>query len=474
MGSWQQGGGCFRTGLGRHKCKDTLAFCRPRKLGSWFKKSGALYKDRRRETWDSFWGVAGTLVLLAAWLGLMTWGTPAWSAGFALVQQGTAAMGQGNAFVAEANDPSAIFYNPAGLNQLQRPQLYQGTFLNYPDREYHGDNGFSQTNHRWFHTASVYVAGPVNSRVALGLGMFSPFGQGTMWPPSWQGRYITTFSSLKTYNVNPVVSVKVRDNLSLAAGIDMLWSAVDLKRKIPVIGVIPRFDGESFLSGDGMGVGYNLGALYEPVSGVKLGVHFRSEINVKHRGSLTISLPKILPSGPKIDGSANLTYPPSVTFGIAYNRINPFTFLFDVTWTGWSTFEQLRVDLNGRLLTAGGPVRSLVTPKDWRDAWAFRFGANYEIKPGIKLRAGYIYDMTPVPDQTLDPQLPDANRHVFTIGKEFKYKRFTFSAAYNYILFENRTKNNIIAVNGVPAPLQANGRYSSDVHSLGVSWAFQF
>ena len=64
---------------------------------------------------------------------LCCWTSGARAAGFALVQQGTAAMGQGNAFVAEANDASAIFYNPAGLNQIKRAQVYQGSFFNYPD-----------------------------------------------------------------------------------------------------------------------------------------------------------------------------------------------------------------------------------------------------------------------------------------------------------------------------------------------------
>jgi long-chain fatty acid transport protein len=162
-----------------------------------------------------------------------------------------------------------------------------------------------------------------------------------------------------------------------------------------------------------------------------------------------------------------------VTTGIAYSRLKPWTFLFDVTWTGWSTFDRLQIDLNNRLALMGG-ARTLIIPKDWRDAWAFRFGANYEIRPGIKLRAGYIYDLTPVPDHTFDPQLPDANRHIFTVGKELKYKRFTLGFAYNYILLENRSKNNVIGVNGIPAPIQVNGRYSTDIHSLGMSLAFQF
>jgi long-chain fatty acid transport protein len=92
----------------------------------------------------------------------------------------------------------------------------------------------------------------------------------------------------------------------------------------------------------------------------------------------------------------------------------------------------------------------------------------------MKLRAGYIYDLTPVPDGTFDPQVPDANRHIFTVGSDLKILRFTLGFAYNYILSESRTKNNAIVVNGVPAALQANGRYNSDVHSVGLSWSFQF
>jgi hypothetical protein len=93
------------------------------------------------------------------------------AAGFALIQQGTAAMAQGNAFVAEANDPSAIFYNPAGLNQLKRPEIYINTTYNVPDREFHGPNGeFAQTNHRLFRTPSIYLVYPFHDRIAAGIG----------------------------------------------------------------------------------------------------------------------------------------------------------------------------------------------------------------------------------------------------------------------------------------------------------------
>jgi long-chain fatty acid transport protein len=397
-------------------------------------------------------------------------------AGFALIQQGTAAMGQGNAFVADASDPSAIFYNPAGLNQMKRAQVYVGSFLNYPDRDFSGGGEDSQTNHRLYKSLTTYLTIPVHDRVALGVGFFSPFGLGTAWPPTWAGRYLTTFSKLQTYTLNPAISVKVLNNLSLAAGVDFLWSRVLLKRKTPVAfrGVtLP--DGEVTLTGDGSGTGYNFGVLYEPLSGVKLGAAYRSKISVNHNGEITTHLPAPLPSGVPIPGSADLTYPASLTMGISYSRLVPFTFEFDATWTGWSSYSKLKTDFDQPIAVNGVFTNTSTIPKNWNDVWAFRFGANYEIMEGMKVRAGYIYDMTPVPDSSFDPQVPDANRHIFTLGGDIKVlTRFTLGIAYNFILAESRTKSNSIPVNGVPAPLQANGTYNSNVHSLGLSCSFQF
>jgi len=407
---------------------------------------------------------------------LCWWTTTAQGAGFALIQQGTAAMAQGNAFVADASDASAIFYNPAGLNQLKRAQVYVGSFLNYPDREFSGGGQDSQTNHRLYKSLTTYLAIPLHNRVAVGIGFFSPFGLGTAWPPTWAGRYLTTYSSMRTYNLNPVVSVKVLDNLSVAAGVDFLWSRVQLKRKTPVVFRGATFpDGEVNLTGEGNGLGYNLGLLYEPLPGVKAGVAYRSKISVQHNGEIATVLPAPLPSGFPVSGSATLVFPASLTMGVSYSRWAPFAFEFDATWTGWSSYSKFKTNFDEPVAVNGVMTNTSTVPKNWHDAWAFRFGANYEIMEGMKVRAGYIYDLTPVPDSSLDPQVPDANRHIFTVGGDVKVlTRFTLGIAYNYILAESRDKDNTVVFNGVPARLQANGNYNSNVHSLGLSCAFQF
>jgi long-chain fatty acid transport protein len=453
---------------------------------AWFRSGAPPNSVRRRPLPGLLSKSTGQPPLLAALLAavLISLLMPgiAQAAGFALLQQGTAAMGQGNAFVAEANDPSAVFYNPAGLNQLKRPELYIGTTYNVPDREFYGQDGvFSQTNHRIYRSPSIYLVYPFHDRVAAGIGFYVPFGLGTVWHPEWAGRYITTFSSLKTYLVDPALSVKIASNLSVAMGPNFLWSSVELKRKLPFIvgtpiGAIQLPDGEAKLKGDAQGIGFNLGVLYEPVTGVKLGVSYRSAISVNHHGELDLTLPKPLPAQPTIPGTAKLTFPPSVTSGISISRFQPLTLNFDVTWTGWSSYDRLDIKLSRPIISNGLPTSVISQSKNWRDAWAFRFGANYQVKENMKLRAGYIYDLTPVPDDNFDPQIPDANRHIFTVGSDLKVWRLTLGIAYNYIFSESRTKNNQLKINNVPLPpqFQANGRYESSTHSLGLSASYQF
>ncbi len=414
------------------------------------------------------------VVLALAW----GWPTLSQGAGFALIQQGTAAMAQGNAFVAEADDPSAIYYNPAGLNQIKKPQAYVATFLNYPDREYKGPGGGdSETRPRLYHTAAFYLVFPVQERVAFGLGYFSPFGLGTDWPGDWAGRYITTYSKLKTYVLNPVISLKLTDNLSVAGGVNFMYSDVQLRRKVPII-QRPLLDGKSDLEGSGTGIGANFGLLYEPLEGLKFGLAYRSHIEVDHDGRLVLSFPAFLRGiQPRaVQGTANLVFPPSITFGVSVSRFQPWTFNFDATWTGWSTYKTLTLKLDQPVIVNGQFATSIVTEKNWHDAWALRFGVNYRLNEKMKIRAGYTFDMTPVPDSTLEPQVPDANRHIFAVGSELKIWRLTLAFAYNFILNESRDKDNLIGTNGVPLPqpAQVNGTYRSNTHSLGLSTTFHF
>src|SRR2546422_5039884 len=61
--------------------------------------------------------------------------------GFRDPDQSAAATGQGEAFVAQADDASAVYYNPAGLTQLNGTAVTVGAYWWMPDYRFNGVAG---------------------------------------------------------------------------------------------------------------------------------------------------------------------------------------------------------------------------------------------------------------------------------------------------------------------------------------------
>lgn len=408
------------------------------------------------------------LVLLIVGFQILAGFSEVRAAGFAILQQGTAAMAQGNAFVAQANDPSAIYFNPAGISQIKGTAAYLGATAVWPKAKYESPSGTKVTTEsRTFVFPQVYLTHSICSGLTAGLGAFSPFGMGTKWPEDWPGRYLATSSDLKTYNLNPVLSWQVTPSLAVAAGADAMFVKAELEKHLN-LGSYP--DGVQTFSGSDYGYGYNLGLLYRIRPDLNFGLSYRSKIKVKVDGDAKFSVPQPA-SGSFPSGTAHteLMFPDSANAGIAYTGINPWSFEFDLTWTGWSVFEELRVNLDK---PAGLPPTSVsVTPRNWNDVFAFRFGAGRALStvPAI-LRAGYIYDKSPVPGETLDPSIPDSNRHVFCLGGDYHLGHMVLGLAYNLVYGEKREKNNsIMGGNNL-----VNGDYQQVSHSLALSLLYTF
>jgi long-chain fatty acid transport protein len=413
------------------------------------------------------------LILLATLIALGGFCDPAWSAGFTVSSQGTAGMAQGNAFVAEANDPSAIFYNPAGINQLTRPEVYGMAMLTYPERTYQGPTSNSQTHHMFVPSGTFYAVYPINPTVTLGLGVFSPFGQQSHWQDSWPGRYLSTYGSLTTYNVNPVVSFRLHEKFSFALGFDAMMSTVKIQRKVAL--PFGLADGDSRLQGNGTAYGFNLGMLLDVIEGVKAGLSYRYQMEMRYTGTLALPQPSIFGLRyVSVPATANMTFPHLVTLGVSVSNFEPFVINCDVTWSGYSSFDAIDIRTSQPVNFNGVSTKSLHTPRNWHDTWTFRLGTNYRLTERIKLRVGYTYDLSAIPNATFDPQIVAPTQHIFTCGGEVKLDPFTLGIAYNYLLGESRSKNNFITTNGVPATLQANGKYQPSAHALGTSLSYKF
>lgn len=399
------------------------------------------------------------------------------ASGFGIFTQSASSLGQAAAVVAHADDPSAIFFNPALMHRLEGTQLQVGTTLIFPSRGYYGLAGQrTDTRDSLFYPSTLFVTHRVSDRLSVGLGVFTPFGLGTDWGGTWEGRYLATNSEMITLNVNPVVSYRITPRLALAAGIDVLYLDTTLERKINLNGVNAAIGGAlgsgpfpdvgQKFSGDGTGVGFNLGLLYDLGDTLSVGVSYRSQIKVgvKGKGSFDVQIPGLLTDS---SGRADLTLPQQVFAGVCYTGFDPLTLEAGMRWEDWSSFRELVVGFdNGTVSYA---------PKNWKSTFAYNLGARYRLDETVTLLAGYLYSDNPVPDGTFEPSIPDSDTHLFCVGAELGYRNFLFSLSYAYQLLEGRDKENLIGDPfGPPGTGTANGRYRSDLHLLSAGLTVKF
>jgi len=152
----------------------------------------------------------------------------AFGAGFSIFEQGAKATGMAGAFAATADDPSAIFYNPAGLAQQRSLTVLGGaTFINFAN-EFVGDPNSEFTsgvegnyNHHTFVPPNVYATIPIGGNLTLGIGAYSAWGLRTDWASPWAGRFISRDADLKTMSFEPAIAWQSSDGrIAIGGGIE--------------------------------------------------------------------------------------------------------------------------------------------------------------------------------------------------------------------------------------------------------------
>lgn len=408
-------------------------------------------------------------------LGLLTSAGGAYGSGFGIFTQGATELGQANASVAHTSGPSAVYFNPALMSRLSGTQVEIGTTLVAPDREFSSAaTGLgAQVDSTIYFPSNLYLSHALNEQMAVGLAIFNPFGLGTEWPETWEGRYLATKSTITTFNINPAVSYKVTPQLTLAAGLDVLLLDAELENKIDLSALgAGTPDANQKFAADGEGLGYNLGLLIDLTPELTFGAAYRSEIDITAKGDVQFTVPSVIPepffslvsaSLPNSSAQSKLTLPQQLTAGLAWKQSEQLTVEAGVRWEGWSAFDALTVRF---------PDGSTVsTPKDWRDTWAANLGARYQLNPKVALLGGYLWGEDAIPAETFEPGVPDSTSHLFCLGSEMQWQRFQFAASYGYQQLEKREKNNNVGAN---LGGTANGSYESSIHLVGLSLGYKF
>ncbi len=402
---------------------------------------------------------------LAAGLALAGCTHLAHAAGFSLIEQN--ASGLGNAYAgaaAVAEDASTIYFNPAGMTLLPDRQLVVVGHLIKPKMEFSGTvtpavgGGQGGDAGDLTFVPNAYFAYRLTPDVHLGLGLNSPFGLKTEYDTGWVGRFQALKSEVKTININPSIAWKVNDQLSLGGGLNVQRVEATLTNNIS-----PAAPGSLMtVDGDDYGWGWNLGVLWQPATGTRIGLSYRSEVDYTLEGTLAsnVSLP-LPPSG---EVTADLTLPASASLSV-FHKLSPnVDVLADVTWTGWSSFDRLAVVYT----SIAYPLPP--TPENWDDNWRYSLGATWHMSDAWSLRGGVAYDETPVPDFYRTPRIPDGSRTWLSVGGQYRFsERSRIDFGYAHLFVEE------VGLKSPPSgPIILTGEYDNAVDILSAQYTHSF
>jgi long-chain fatty acid transport protein len=436
----------------------------------------------------------GTLVLpLMLASGPVTAGS-----GFELRSQSATLLGSAQAgMTAAATDVTTMIFNPAALaygsgteGAIGVTGLFTGvkfaessatTILGTPiPGNQGGDAGTSVA------IPNLYLATNVSDDVRIGVAVAPRFGLGSYWSEGWVGRYYALDSELRTIDIVPSLSYRVNTTWSLGVGVDVesakikTSSAIDFGTVDAVLtgglfgGVPAGSDGGTSSVATSWGVGFVLGAIYEPRPGTRFGADYHSKIRQRFSGDSVFALGGPVGQGiAAVSGAfqdtsldATLDMPATAAVGI-YHEINAdWAVMADLKWTDWSSFRTLQVNF-------GNPAQTPVqTTYGWRDSWFVAAGGRYRINDRTAVRFGVAYDQSPSRNETRNPVIPDTDSYWLSVGLEYRFSpRTKVDLAYGHV-FAKDGSINLTAASGDNA---FRGNLSGTIQDSRVDYvALQF
>jgi long-chain fatty acid transport protein len=406
----------------------------------------------------------------------------AFGSGFSIFEQGAKATGMAGAFVATADDPSAIFYNVAGIAQQRHMSILAGgTIINF-NNEFEGasDDPFAAGTSGSFarHTfipPNGYAIIPIGSNLTFGVGMYSNFGLRTDWEDPWVGRFSSRDVNLKTVTLEPALAWQnASGSVALGAGLQYRRGRVTLNRNIgafnPFSGRIADI-GNAYLSSDwNSEYGWTAGVLLKPTPTLRFGANYHAPMDLELEGDADFQ--QILTGNPQFDAVVGVQIPPdqgirttipfpaTLAVGVATSAIDTWDIEFDVTHTTWSRFETLLVEFTTT------PANNLNRPQNWEDTMSYRLGANKRATENVDIRLGLVFDENPQPVEAVSPLLPDADRIGATMGLGFHHGPWIFDAAAMFLHFQDRSTEG--------RSEDINGTYRTNANLYSVNFGYRF
>jgi long-chain fatty acid transport protein len=347
-------------------------------------------------------------------------------------QQGARASGQAEAFAAQADDPSAIWHNPAGLTQLHGTYLQDGGTFIFPIWSFHpADGGESQSMRMPSVLPQVYIVSDLGTEnLRVGFGANNVFGLSEEWKNSGQLNTQVTQAHLFCYNFAPSIAYKFNDHLSLGVDLNVYWGDLELSKHVDV-GAPGSPQAYFHFRGQDAAIGATPAVMWKINDQNQIGAVYRSPFDFGFSGDARLKMHGMNEVGPS-HSHVYLNMPQMATIAYAMRPIKPLKLEADVVWTDWHATKDT-------VLTSTNPAFRQTIKDNWMSGFSFRVGAQYDLTKKLALRAGYAFGQNAVPSSTFSPLVPDSNYHLGSVGFQYALNdSITLDAAYQYIYREKR------------------------------------
>jgi len=367
------------------------------------------------------------------------------------------ATARGNAFTATADNPSAVFYNAAGLTQVEGTQIQGNVFAISLGYEYDGAAGNDSMDDGYQAVPSAFISHKFkDSPFAIGFGMYAPFALGSDWGGD-DARFLLDptvpyQADLQYIKYHAVLAWQVTETISIAGGLSFDDTSVDIKANAL------KFDG------DDQTFGYSLSVLWQPSVEHSFGLNYQAKTEATYKGNAS-GLGVFAGTGfatNTADAEADLIFPESIVFGYSYRPNEHWNIEFNLDWTNWDRVNDLTLKFDGNL--GPDPAYQL----NWESAFIWELGVTRYFDNGWHVSAGYTYVENAVPDADFLPIVPDADRHFLAIGVGGRWDHLSWQLTYQQAFASERS------VSGNQTSPTIDGGYDLDSQAVAFSLNYSF
>lgn len=454
--------------------------------------------------------------------------------GYQVNAQSTKQAGMGHVGVAMKLGAESMHFNPAGLAFMDRSidlsAGVSGVFATAKYKSLTDDYSF-ETDNKASTPLYLYAGFKIYDNLAAGVMVNTPFGSGIHWGNDWRGSHLIQDISLKAFNIQPTISWKIMDRLSIGAGLMMEFGNISLNRSLiapgamsgltgkltagnPALGamipqqlkeVMAKYDYVSAasvgLKGDaGVRLGYNIGAMFDVNEKITIGASYRSKVMAKVKeGDIALDyanelefkgllqqvngllgqlqgLPGVpekieVPELDKGTFSAELPLPSVWSVGVTYCPAARWTLSGEVQFIGWGAYNSLIVNFSPAEELGKHDINA---PKHYKNSRTYRIGGQFAATSRLDVRLGAYLDETPVEDDYLNPETPSMNKLGITAGLSFRpLTNFSVDVAFSYVTGFGRD-GSYTDLDLLGQPRTFGGHYDTValMPAIGVSYAF--